>query len=967
MARRPRTQATPAAAQIEDLRHPVDVTRRNIPTAETQALMAEEEAAPKPMLYPRNPDLDPQLVWRGKDELDAAPLRVPTVPIYIQEKVLPAALIRDLKRVSKGCEPQADLFGGFDRIEDPEMRMEFYQHAENWSNRMILGDSLLVMNSLAEKEGLRGQVQCIYFDPPFGISFASNWQPSTRSRSVSDSVKDVSTEPEVISAFRDTWRDGIHTYLAYLRDRLVVARELLTDSGSIFVQIGDQNVHRVRSLLDEVFGPDNAVVTILLKKKGSQRSTLIDPVNDYILWYSRRPRDDGVVKFHPMFEARELDADTLDEFSRIELPDGAEFRLADLSGPDGSTIDYRIRPQQILRDYPAAKLFSANPIMNGGFRANQMDPVFVRGKWLSPSPGQCWRHQSKASGDGLTGMDRIVASGRLIGTETGPRFKRFLSDFPYKTISNWWDGFGGPPNPVYAVQTNEDVVKRCVLMTTDPGDLVLDPTCGSGTSAFVSEQWGRRWITIDTSRVSLALARTRLTAARHPAYLLRDSQEGADAEAKEMGRPRIEMAFTRDIRQGFVLERTARITSSTIANNAEIDIIHTKWQSSLDKARTALNAALRTRHEEWQMPLVLPGTATQQARATHEVFWQQYRQREKEIDGSIARQADTEYLHDRPYIKRSTVRVTGPFTVESLSPHRVLPTGENDAALLAAIEEETGEPTPPRHQLRIPEPETDFATVVLENLRAGGVQNTRKNERLMFSTLKPWPGGATISAEGEYEENGQRKRAAIVIGPEYGTVAADLVREAAREARDLFDTLVICGFAFDPHVGEGTMNLGRLTVLKARMNQELHAATAYKAGGGNLFVVFGEPDIAVHANPNGTYCVEIRGVDIFDPTSGEVRSSGDVKQDIACWFIDTDYDGDSFFVRHAYFLGSRDPFEQLKSALRAEIDQDAWSALYSTKSRPFPRPKSGRVAVKVINHHGDEAMRVYPLIKHDTS
>ena len=374
-----------------------------------------------------------------------------------------------------------------------------------------------------------------------------------------------------------------------------------------------------------------------------------------------------------------------------------------------------------------------------------------------------------------------------------------------------------------------------------------------------------------------------------------------------------------------------------------------------------LNDALGKQYEEWQVPRSVPNDASNNAQTAHKAFWQARRERQQEIDASIARHADTEYLHDRPYTKRNTVRVTGPFTVESLSPHRVLPAGEDDAALLASIEEETGEPTPPRHQLRIPDTHTDFATVVLDNLRAAGVQNTRKNERLTFATLKTWPGSAIISAEGEYEENNQKKRAAIVIGPEYGTVGADLVRDAAREARDMFDTLVICGFAFDPHVGEGTMALGRLTVLKARMNQELHTAASYKAGGGNLFTVFGEPDIALHTDPGGTYRVEIRGVDIFDPTSGEVRSSGDVKQDIACWFIDTDYDGDSFFVRHAYFLGGKDPFERLKTALRAEIDEDAWATLYRTESRPFPRPQSGRIAVKVINHHGDEAMRVFPV------
>jgi len=962
MARRPRAPAAPPpAAKIEDLRHPADVTRRNIPTAETQALMAEEEAAPTPMLYPRNPDLDPQLVWRGKDELDAVPLRVPTVPIYIQEKVLPAALIRDLKRVSKGCEPQADLFGGFDRIEDPEMRMEFYQHAENWSNRMILGDSLLVMNSLAEKEGLRGQVQCIYFDPPFGISFASNWQPTTLSRTVSDSSKDVSLEPEVIRAFRDTWKDGIHTYLAYLRDRLAVAHELLSSSGSIFVQIGDENVHRVRSLLDETFGPDNAVVTIVLKKKGSQRSTLIDPVNDYILWYSRMPRDDRLVKFQSLFEARELDAETLDEFTQVELQDGTERRLADLHAPDGSEVDYRLRPQRLAQDYPGSRLFRAWPITNGGERANQMDPVSYQGHSVPPPPGRCWSHPSKADANGISPMQRVVLAERLVGTINAPQFKRYLVDFPYKLISNWWDGLGGANRPIYVVQTNETVVERCILMTTTPGDLVLDPTCGSGTTAAVAELWGRRWITIDTSRVALALARSRLTGSRHQAFLLRDSAEGAAKEAELTDSLPHNGPFGGDIRQGFVLERAARITSTTVANNTEIDVIDEQWRPLVDDAMAKLNAALGKRFDDWEVPRLLSNDASEAAHIAHRQYWKMRSDRRAAIDKSVGRNAEPVLVHDRPYTKRNTVRVTGPFTVESLSPHRVLPAGEDDAALLHAIEEETGEPVPPRHQLRIPESQTDFATVVLENLRAAGVQNTRKNERLTFATLKPWPGGAIISAEGDYEENGQRKRAAIVIGPEYGTVGADLVRDAAREARDLFDTLVICGFAFDPHIGEGTMSLGRLTVLKARMNQELHAATVYKAGGGNLFVVFGEPDIALHADPDGTYRAEIRGVDIFDPTSGEVRSSGDVKQDIACWFIDTDYDGDSFFVRHAYFLGGKDPFERLKTALRAEIDEDAWATLYRTESRPFPRPKSGRIAVKVINHHGDEAMKVFQV------
>jgi adenine-specific DNA-methyltransferase len=450
-------------------------------------------------------------------------------------------------------------------------------------------------------------------------------------------------------------------------------------------------------------------------------------------------------------------------------------------------------------------------------------------------------------------------------------------------------------------------------------------------------------------------------AARHPAYLLRDSAEGARRESKIVGRPPEDGPFHHDIRQGFVLERVRHVTLKSIVSNAEIDVIHAKWQPTLDKARAEVNGALGKSNEEWEVPPALADTAPEVARVAHATLWQARRDRQAEIDASIARNAEVEYLHDRPYPKKATVRVTGPFTVESLSPHRVLPTDEDDASLLEAIAAETGEPVPPHRPLRSKAEASgdDFVTAVLDNLGKAGVQNTKKGERLSFATIRPWPGGRWVSAEADYEEGGAKKRAAIVIGPEYGTVGPDLVREAARECRDWADAMVVCGFAFDPQVGETTMNLGRLVVLKARMSQELHAADAYKAGGGNLFVVFGEPDIALDRDAEGTCTVTLRGVDIFDPTTGEVRCSAKVEDDVACWFIDTDYDGDSFFVRHAYFLGGKDPYEKLRTALKADIDKEAWATLYRKQSRPFPPPKSGRIAVKVINHYGDEALRVF--------
>ena len=543
-----------------------------------------------------------------------------------------------------------------------------------------------------------------------------------------------------------------------------------------------------------------------------------------------------------------------------------------------------------------------------------------------------------------------------------------FDDFPVMEVNNIWHDVkfsSRREDKAYVVQTAEQMVQRCLLMTTDPGDLVLDPTCGSGTTAAVAEQWGRRWITIDTSRVALALARTRLMAARHPPYLLRDSRDGAAKEAELTAREAPDGPFHHDIRQGFVLERVPHVTLKSIANNPEIDLIHEQWQPKLDAARAALNTALGTAHQEWQVPRALSDTASQAAQEAGEKFWQARRERQRQMDAAIARNADTEYLHDRPYQKRNAVRVTGPFTMESLSPHRVLPLpGDDDPALLEAIADEAGE-LPPRRPLRAKTEAPagdDFVTVVIDNLLKAGVQNTKKNERMVFASIRPWPGQGHVAAEGIYEEAGQQRRAAIVIGPEYGTVGQDLVRQAVRECRDWADALVVCGFAFDPQVGESTMNFGRLTVLKARMSQELHAADAYKAGGGNLFTVFGEPDIGLDRGTDGSCVVRLNGVDIFDPTTGEVRSSKKVEDDIACWFIDTDYDGDSFFVRHAYFLGGKDPYEKLKAALRAEIDVDAWATLYSAVSRPFPPPDSGHVAVKVINHYGDEAMKVFRVV-----
>jgi len=509
--------------------------------------------------------------------------------------------------------------------------------------------------------------------------------------------------------------------------------------------------------------------------------------------------------------------------------------------------------------------------------------------------------------------------------------------------------------------------------------LVLDPTCGSGTTAYVAEQWGRRWITIDTSRVALTLARSRLMGAKYDFYLLKDSKEGTVKEGEITGKPPADGPYNNNVRHGFVYERAPHVTLKSIANNAEIDVIWERWQRTLEPLRAKLNRAVKQTWEDWQVSREANEKWSDEAKQLHAQWWEARQVRQQEIDDSIARNAEVEFLYDRPYKARGVVRVSGPFTVESMSPHRVLPMGEDPylEELLAADNDEL----PP--SLIFPRKGggngdvgarkendtggtviTDFAQVVFENLKTAGVQNTKKGERLMLENLRPFASRTgMIQFQGEYTEKGSRKRAAVSIGPEYDTVGYDLVRRAAREAVDLFDMLIVCGFAFAPEVDDTRLNFGGLSVLKARMNQDLRMADKLKAtGAGNLFVVFGEPDIEIKKLPDEMLQVEIRGMDIFDPTTGEVRSSGgkELLNDVAAWFVDHDYDEESFFVRQAYFVGD-DPYDGLKRALKAEIDETAWAELNSTVSRPFPKPTSGRICVKVINHFGDEVQKVFTV------
>ena len=988
--------------------------RVNIPTAELDAAMAEGEKAPIRCAYARrNRDLDPQLVWRGKDEQDAAELTVQAPPLYIQEKVHPKVLIDDLLRQSKrrreeAAEEAPDLFADFNGLPEGDARTEFYRHDANWSNRMILGDALRVMASLAEREGLRGKVQAIYIDPPYGIRFNSNFQWSTRSRDVKDGkAAHITREPEQVKAFRDTWSDGIHSYLSYLRDRLTVARELLAPSGSVFVQIGDENVHRVRAVMDEVFGEGNFVVTIKFSKTSGLGGRFLDETFDYLIWFAK---DIEKIKFRRLFSRRAIGEPGATQYNFSRRDDGSFHALKDDS--EGRPFAHGDMTSQTGND---TTIFAFQ----------------LEGKTISAPRKGGWKSN-------LSGIERLKKADRIIRIGNTPRYVRYFDDAPYFPMGSGWldtgiSGFGA--EKLYVVQTLPKVVERCLLMTTDPGDLVLDPTCGSGTTAYVAEQWGRRWITIDTSRVALALARARIMGARYPWYVLADSPEGQRKEAELAGRAPSEAATGGDVHQGFVYRRVPHVTLKSIANNAEIDGIWEKWEERLGALRERLSVDRGEGGrplEEWEIPRERPDGWPPETEAALAEFWQARIARQREIDASIAARADSEYLYDKPYEDRERIRVAGPFTVESLAPHRMLAVDEDGETFHSLTDDGRGYGEAP-----------DFAAMILENLRTAGVQQAHREGRIAFSSLAPWP-GRHVCAEGRYAEGGEGgpvRRAGVFIGPEFGTVQRPDLVAAAREAADAgFDVLVACAFSYEAHASEFE-RLGRVPVLKARMNADLHMAGELKnTGKGNLFVVFGEPDVevaggrwlvagngkmiaryehikelsglgsleeingaggrdlsalcraggagavrpgtsrgeradarrsqaiaAIEALNDGDFPlslttghwlqVTLHGVDVFHPNTGKIRSGG--PNDIALWFVDSDYNEESFFVRQAYFLGTDDPYKALKTTLKAEIDPEAWASLRSDTSRPFPAPASGRIAVKVINHLGDEAMKVF--------
>lgn len=888
---------------IDHYEHPDKLP--NNPTQELSGFAEDEENAL--ILYPRDAALDPQLVWRGKDQQNDTDLEVQAVPIYTQEHIQPQAIIENLRSQKRKESDQPEmLFGGFNDL-DFSQKIEFYQHEQNWHNRFISGDSLAVMNSLAEKEHLKGQVQMIYFDPPYGIKFSSNWQVSTRKRDVSDTkAEDVTPQPEQVKAFRDTWELGIHSYLTYLRDRLTVARELLTESGSIFVQISDENVHRVRCVLDEVFGDANFVSTITWARANMTSSAELASISDYLLWYAK---DKDQMKYKQLWmEWNERTPDPLlRRYTQVELTDKTRR---------GMTQEEREKPW-LLPEESRRFLELSVSSQTGGSATYGYE---FEGQTYTPPGSRGW----STSQDGL---DRLAKQRRLVGKKRALYYIRYASDALGRPITNIWSDTAGSREKSYVVETQPKVIQRCILMTTDPGDLVFDPTCGSGTTAYVAEQWGRRWITVDTSRVALALARTRLMSARYPYYRLEDAD---------------------DIKQGFTYKAVPYISLSDMANNTEIDDIHAEYAKKLAPLLEILNANYREGEwKEWEIPTETDPKWDPEFQKLHREWWALKRERQREMDASTARRAKNEVLYDQPYQDKKRVRVTGPFTVESLSPHLVLDPSDAEGDTPISVAAETAQ---------------DYITHILEHLKTGGVQSRLQDQRITFDWLEELP-GEWLHAEAVHTgTNGNPQSIAISIGPQYDTVGRQWIEAAAKEAMrriPKFNMLIVTGFAFEGYTADEETRMGPLTILPVKMSPELMVRELKNTGEGNLFMVFGEPDVEIEKHQDDTVSVKLLGVDVYDPRKGLVHSN--TPDDIACWFIDTAYNGEAFFVRHAYFTGADEPYKQLQSALNSEIDAEMWEALYRKESLPFAKPETGKIAVKVINHYGDEVMKEYKV------
>lgn len=885
----------------------------------------------------------PWLEWAGKRE--ARWFEVDPVALHIHERLSTQAILKLAQRQPL----QRSLWA------DPELEyrqaVQFYQHDVDWANRLILGDSLTVMHSLARREDLAGKVQMIYVDPPYGINYASNFQSNIDNRDVKDRAEDLTREPEQVKAYRDTWTLGVHSYLAYLRDRLLLARELLADSGSVFVQIGEENLHRVRLLMDEVFGPENFCGQITLTKAASQSSKLLASVNDALFWYAK---DVNVVKYRQLFTER----------PPIDNPG---FRYICVERPGGEIIDLSYAQKVGKEPIPEGEILRLVTVTSQTGSDGSRFPFKFQSSNYTPPGTRGWSTNAE-------GLERLKRAERLVAFGKTLSYKRYHRDTSILSINNLWNDIrsgGFQDTKIYIVQTASGVIARCMLMTTDPGDLVLDPTCGSGTTAYVAEQWGRRWITIDTSRVAVALARQRLLTAKFDYYELADPETG--------------------VGDGFVYKTVPYITLKSIAQNQALDPIFARWEPVLAKKRAALNAALgtatpeiRTRlqakllakesdkgkravtdadrqrwllpqegWQEWEAPYDADPDWPQSLQAALEDYRAAWRAKMDEVNATIAASAPHETLYDQPQAAPNVVRVSGPFTVECV--HPVEESLDLDSPIGGAPEE-----LPTFAGADEPANAEAYLDKMIRLLRTDGVRFP-DNKVLQFDRLEPLA-LSMLHAEGVWGNGEGKRRVAVAFGPQYGPITAVQVEESLREAyRRAYDDLILAGFTIDgaaQAIIQDDPN-PRVRIHLAHIRPDVNMGGLLKdTPSSQLFTVFGLPRVQVETTDDGQYIVEMEGVDIYDPVTNTLRATKADK--VAAWFLDGDYDGQTFCVSQAFFP-DRGAWEKLAKALKTTVDARRFAAFSGTRSLPFPAGDHQRIAVKVIDPRGNEVMRVMSL------
>lgn len=880
----------------------------------------------------------PYLNWAGKAERTS--FEVDTVSLHVHERIDPASILSAVRKrmkaegKSKGME-KAVQPGLFDApFESLPLRdaIDFYRHERGWANRLIAGDSLLVMNSLLQKESMAGRVQMFYFDPPYGIKYGSNFQPFVGKRDVKDrSDADLTQEPEMIKAFRDTWELGIHSYLTYLRDRLLLARELLHESGSVFVQISDENLHHVREILDEVFGKENYCSTIQVQKTGSQEGALLGATVDFIIWYAKSKDN---VKYRQLYLPRTQGDKSFTRYDFIKLPDGSSRRLTrnELFGKVDMPIGQSYRYTSLISD--------------GQSSTDQL--LKFRNREFNPKSTSHWKTS-------VQGLLRISKAGRLEDASTTVNYKRYLDDFPVVPIDDRWESMQIGKELTYVVQTAERVIERCILMTTDPGDLVLDPTCGSGTTAIAAEKRGRRWITCDTSRVAATLAKQRLMTASFDYFELKYPHEG--------------------LKGGFIYKTVPHITLKSIANNPDIDSIYERMHPAIETSLEWLNRTLKDNTApsfkvtdggrkgdllsfargaellEWEVPFEWPETWPQEAIHAFEDFHKQCIRMQQQMDASIASHADQEVLYDQPAVAKNKLRITGPFTVEAVpfpsvkSLDEASGPDEADASIAR-----TGESGRQHHWLA--------------ELQKTGIRG-KGGQILKLADLEPLPFDKdmqSLHATGHLDTG---ERVVVSFGPEHAALEQRQVANALNEAGNLFPLpkmIVFCAFTFDPEAAKDIDALKGITALKAQMNTDLLTEDLKKSQRSNQsFWLMGQPDVEVRQLKDGRYEVEVHGFDYFDTAKGELVSGG--KGKIAMWALDIDYDERSLFPHQVFFpmAGKGEGWEKLKKNIRAELDESLLHKFHGTTSLPFEAGDNRKIAVKIVDDRGIESLKVMTL------